>query len=153
MTNFKIIGISVETTNQNNQAVLDLGKLWQQFYEEQIFNKIPNKESDEIYAVYTDYETDYRGRYTTIIGQRVNNFDEIPDGLVGKEIKNEKILKYTAKGEMPNAVVETWKQIWENDAVLNRSYIADFEVYGVKSQQGAASEVEIFIGVIRNAHN
>lgn len=48
---------------------------------------------------------------------------------------------------MPNAVVETWKEIWANDATLKRTYLADFEVYGVKSQQGAESEVEIFIGV------
>jgi len=147
MENFKIIGISVETTNQNNQAATDLGQLWARFYNEQIFNKIPNKEREEVYAVYTDYESNYMGRYTTIIGQRVSTLDHIPEGLVGKEIKNEKLKKYLAKGEMPNAVVETWKEIWANDDRLNRSYIADFEVYGAKSQNGNKSEVEIFIGV------
>lgn len=80
MNNFKIIGISVETTNQNNQAAIDLGKLWQQFYSEEIFNKIPNKDSEEVYAIYTSYESDYTGKYTTIIGQRVSSLDHIPDG-------------------------------------------------------------------------
>ncbi|RYG08158.1 MAG: AraC family transcriptional regulator, partial [Chitinophagaceae bacterium] len=121
MENFKIIGISTQTTNQNNQAAKDLGALWQRFYAEEIFNKIPNKESEDVYAVYTDYESDYTGKYTTIIGQRVNTLDNIPDGLVGKEINNEKLLRYKAKGEMPNAVVETWKDIWANDIALYRT--------------------------------
>ncbi|GGI27753.1 GyrI-like domain-containing protein [Pedobacter mendelii] len=147
MENFKIIGISVVTTNQNNQAATDLGLLWGRFYNEQIFNKIPNKESEDVYAIYTDYESDYTEKYTTIIGQRVSSLDNIPDGLVGREINNERILRYFAKGEMPNAVVETWQEIWANDVTLKRTYVADFEVYGAKSQQGAESEVEIYIGI------
>jgi len=147
MENFKIIGIAVETSNQNNQAAIDLGKLWQQFYSGEIYNKIPNKETEEIYAVYTDYESDYTGRYTTIIGQRVNTLENIPDGLTGREIKNKNLLKYVAKGEMPMAIVHTWQEIWADDATLNRTYRADFEVYGEKAQQGENSEVEIYIGV------
>ena len=147
MNNFKIIGISVQTTNQNNQAAADIGKLWQRFYAEEIINKIPKKESKDVYAIYTNYQSDYTGTYTTIIGQKVSSLDNIPDGLVGKEIRNENLKKYIAKGEMPNAVVNTWLEIWNNDANLNRSYIADFEVYGAKAQNGAESEVEIYIGV------
>jgi len=147
MENFKIIGISTETTNQNNQAAADLAALWQRFYAEEIFNKIPNKESEDVYAVYTDYESDYTGKYTTIIGQRVTSLGNIPDGFVGREIKNEKLLRYKAKGEMPQAVLETWQEIWANDIALYRTYNADFEVYGEKSQQGVDSEVEIYIGV------
>jgi len=147
MENFKIIGISTETTNQNNQAAADLGKLWQRFFSEEISSKIPNKENEDIYAVYTDYENDYTGKYTTIIGHRVNNLNNIPDGFVGREIKNEKLLKYKAKGEMPKAVVETWQEIWKNNVALYRTYDADFEVYGEKSHLGADSEVEIYIGI------
>jgi len=147
MENFKIIGISVETKNQNNQATTDLGQLWSRFYGEEIFNKIPNKESEEVYAVYTDYESDYTGKYTTIIGQRVNSLDNIPNGMVGREINNERLLRYVAKGEMRNAVVETWKEIWANNIALYRTYNADFEVYGEKSQNGNESEVEIYIGI------
>ncbi|RYD69113.1 MAG: AraC family transcriptional regulator, partial [Sphingobacteriales bacterium] len=105
MENFKIIGISTQTSNQNNQAEADLGKLWQRFFAEEIASKIANKENEDIYAIYTDYESDYTGRYTTIIGQRVSTLDHIPDGFVGREIKNERLIKYKAKGEMPQAVV------------------------------------------------
>ena len=43
ITNFNIIGISVETTNENGKSVEDIGKLWEQFYSEGISDKIPNK--------------------------------------------------------------------------------------------------------------
>ena len=38
----KIIGISVRTTNQNEQAMQDIGNLWQRFFSEQLLAKIPN---------------------------------------------------------------------------------------------------------------
>lgn len=147
MENFKIIGISVETTNQDNQAAKDLGHLWGRFYNEQISSQIENKESEDVYAIYTDYESDYTGKYTTIIGHRVNSLAVIPHGFVGREILNEKLLRYLAKGEMPNAVIATWQEIWANNIALYRTYNADFEVYGKKSQNGNDSEVEIYIGV------
>ena len=50
----KIVGISVRTTNQNGQAMQDIGNLWQRFFSEQLLTKIPNKVSDAIYNIYTD---------------------------------------------------------------------------------------------------
>ncbi len=48
---FKIIGISTRTTNKDNQSQQDLGKLWEQFYADNIFEKIPNRISDEIFSI------------------------------------------------------------------------------------------------------
>lgn len=146
MTNgFKIIGISTRTTNKDNQSAQDLGKLWVQFYFENIIEKIPNKSSSNILSVYTDYKSDYTDEYTTIIGIPVSTLCEIPDGLIGREFKTDNFQKFTAKGEMPNAVVNTWIDIWQRDKELNRKYTYDFEVYGEKSQNGENSEVDIFI--------
>ncbi|MBN9293859.1 MAG: AraC family transcriptional regulator [Flavobacteriia bacterium] len=145
--NFKIIGISIETTNENGQAITDLGALWGKFYTENVIEKIPNKTGNEVYSVYTDYESDHTGKYTTIIGSPVSSLDLIPDGLVGRTFEGANFKKFTAKGSMPNAIAETWKEIWQKDKELNRSYTYDFEVYGEKSQNSENSEVEIFIAV------
>lgn len=147
MNTLKIIGISVETTNQNGKAIEDLGKLWGKFYAENIIGKIPNKVSEEVYSVYTDYESDYNGKYTTIIGMAISTLDEIPDGLIGRTFEVQDFKKFIAKGEMPDAVGKTWKEIWDQDAELNRSYIYDYEVYGSRSQNGETSEVDIYIGI------
>jgi predicted transcriptional regulator YdeE len=146
MTNgFKIIGISTRTTNKDNKAQQDLGQLWGKFYSENIFVKIPNKLSNEVITIYTDYKSDFTEDYTTIIGIPVSTLDEIPNGLVGREFQAENFQKFTAKGEMPNAVVNTWIDIWKRDKELNRKYSYDFEVYGEKSQNGENSEVDIYI--------
>ncbi len=145
---FKIIGISVRTTNQNNQAQQDIGNLWGQFFSEKMMEKIPNKISSDIIAIYTDYKSDYTEEYTTMIGIPVSTLDIIPEGLMGREFQSENFKKYSAKGEMPDAVVNTWVEIWQNDKNLNRKYTYDFELYGEQSQNGENSEVEIYIAVI-----
>ncbi|MDY3317383.1 GyrI-like domain-containing protein [Bergeyella sp. RCAD1439] len=142
---FKVIGISIRTTNKDNKSKEDLGKLWGQFYAENIFEKIPNKVSDEIFSIYTDYKSNYTEEYTTIIGVPVSTLNEIPNGLVGREFEAENFQKFVAKGEMPNAVINTWIDIWNRDEELNRKYTYDFEVYGENSQKGQDSEVEIYI--------
>ncbi|MDY3354475.1 GyrI-like domain-containing protein [Riemerella anatipestifer] len=142
---FKVIGISIRTTNKDNKSKEDLGKLWGQFYAENIFEKIPNKVSDEIFSIYTDYKSNYTEEYTAIIGVPVSTLNEIPNGLVGREFEAENFQKFVAKGEMPNAVINTWIDIWNRDEELNRKYTYDFEVYGENSQKGQDSEVEIYI--------
>ncbi len=58
LESFKIIGISVETTNENGKSAMDLGELWERFYAENIMAQVLNKEGEDIYAIYTDYESD-----------------------------------------------------------------------------------------------
>ncbi|SFB73651.1 Predicted transcriptional regulator YdeE, contains AraC-type DNA-binding domain [Flexibacter flexilis DSM 6793] len=147
MNGFNVIGIAVRTTNANQQAAQDLGKLWETFFSQNIMAQIPNKVSDEILSIYTDYESDYRGAYTTVLGMKVSSLDHVPEGLVGRHFPAEKFQVFVAKGAMPQAVVNTWIEIWGKDSVLGRKYTYDFEVYGAKSQNGENSEVEIFIAV------
>lgn len=142
-----IIGIAIRTKNKDNQAQKDLGKLWTQFFEEKIAEKIPNKISTEIFAIYTDYKSDHTEEYTALIGMPVSSLEEIPDGLIGREFEPEKFEIVTARGEMPKAVATTWAQIWQNDDNLDRKYSYDFEVYGEKSQQEENSEVDIYISI------
>ena len=147
LNRFYIIGIAIETTNANGQAAQDLGQLWEQFFAQQISTQLPTKLSDDIYAIYTDYESDYTGKYTAIIGHKVTALTDIPKGMVRKVIPSGNYQSFLAKGAMPAAVGATWQQIWAQDEVLNRAYQADFEVYGAKSQQGDESEVAIYIGL------
>lgn len=142
-----IIGLAVETTNENGQAAQDLGLLWQQFFTQTIAQAIPNKTSEDIYAIYTNYESDYRGKYTAIIGCTVATLDAIPDGLIGRTFAGGQYQRFLAKGAMPRAVQQTWQEIWAKGDLLERNYSADFEIYGAKSKNGAASEVAIYISL------
>ncbi|MEO6819914.1 MAG: effector binding domain-containing protein [Ginsengibacter sp.] len=144
---FKIIGIAVETTNYNGKAAEDLGLLWKQFFNENVLGRIDNKLSGEIFAIYTDYASDYKGNYKAIIGLKVDSLATLTNDLIGQEFTGGNYKKFTAKGKLPGAVAETWKEIWERDKELNRKYTADFEVYGDRSQNGENAEVDIFIAV------
>lgn len=146
MNDFKIIGILTETTNENGQSIKDVEEIWGVFWGENISDKIPNKESNEIYAVYTDYESDYTGKYTLIIGFPVTTLDTIPDGFIGREISVGKNEKYISKGKMPEAILKTWTEIWQ-DTQLKRAYRADVTVHGKKYFDGDSAEVETYISI------
>ena len=144
---FNIIGISMVTTNKNGQSIKDIGTLWQRFQKEQIASKIPNIISGEVYSLFTDYESDFSGKYLTIIGFKVSDLDTIPNGMIGRAFTGGSYKKFTAKGEMPQAIAKTWQTVWSEDKTLKRRYTVDFEVYGPKSQKGVDSEVDIYIAV------
>ena len=146
MKQFKIIGISVRTTNENNKAMKDIPALWNKFLSGNSIEKIPNKLSSEIYCIYTEYEKDHTKPYTTILGCKVENLDKIPEGMIGKNFEGGKYQKFIAKGDTTKgAVVQEWSKIWNSD--LERKYTADFEVYGEKAQNPENAEVEIYVAV------
>ena len=72
---FKIIGISTETSNKEGEASTAIGALWGQFISENLLEKIPNRVDSDIVCIYTDYESDYTGKYTCILGLKVSSLD------------------------------------------------------------------------------
>ena len=143
---FYVIGISIRTTNKDGQSAKDIETLWGRFWGEEIQKKIPNKLNNDIYAVYTDYETDFTGPYTTIVGARVSSLETIPDGFVGIAIEKGAYKKFVSKGKMPEAVYNTWLEIWQSKS-LNRAYKADFTIHGKKYYDGDNAEVETYLSV------
>ena len=142
---FHIIGISVRTTNQEGKSQKDIGELFGNFFQNRLIEKIPNRETDDIYCMYTEYENDFNGLYTTIIGCKVTSLEDIPSGFIGKAIPTTKYLVYTSVGKLPESVGKTWGEIWQSD--INRSYVADFDVYGQKSVDPENAEVETYISI------
>lgn len=143
---FNVIGIAVRTTNENEQASIDIPALWGKFMSEGIAAKIPNKIDHAIYCIYTDYEKDHTKPYTTILGCKVENLDIIPDGMVGQTFETAGYEKYTVKGNLSQGLVyNAWLKIWSEE--LPRIFTADFEVYGEKAQNPENAEVDIFIAV------
>ena len=146
LESFKIIGITVRTTNENGQAGIDIPKLWNKFMTENVLTKIPNKISEEIYSIYTEYKSDHTEPYTTVLGCKVNSLATIPEGMQGFTFQGGNYKKFTAKGDLTQgAVYQEWSKIWNLD--LKRAYTADFEVYGEKAQNQQNAEVAIFIAL------
>jgi predicted transcriptional regulator YdeE len=143
---FSVIGISVRTTNENEQAAKDIPALWNKFMAEAIATKIPNKIDDAFYCIYTEYEKDHTKPYTTILGCKVENLDTIPNGMIGKIVNEATYTKHIAKGNIMQGIVfNEWVKIWNTN--LPRTFTADFEIYGAKAQNPENAEVDIFIAV------
>ena len=144
---FQLIGIALKTktTNENGQSAIDCGNLWQQFEKGNYAEKIPGKLSNEIFAVYYNYEGDHTKPFSYFIGCKVKKDTETFDGLDGLKIPDGIFEKIIAKGKMPDCVVNAWKDIWNSN--LPRAYNADFEVYDQRSKDWNVAEVNIFISI------
>jgi predicted transcriptional regulator YdeE len=143
---FSVIGISIRTTNENGQAEQDIPALWNKFMTERTIEKIPNKIDNTVYCIYTDYEKDHTKPYTTILGCKVENLNNIPNEMVYKTFDESEYEKFVAKGNILKGMVfGEWTKIWNSD--LDRAFTADFEVYGEKAQNPEKAEVGIFVAV------
>ncbi|QSB29208.1 GyrI-like domain-containing protein [Flavobacterium sp. CLA17] len=143
---FKVIGISVRTTNQNNQAGKDIADLWNRFMNDKISEAIPNKIDNTVYSIYTDYESDHTKPYTTILGCRVENLNDIPNGMIGKSFDGGNYVKLSAKGDLSkDLIINKWLEIWQMD--LERVFTADFEVFSEKAQNPTDAEIDFLIAV------
>ena len=143
----KLIGISLgrKTSNLDGQSGIDCGNLWQKFEMENCFEKIPNKISDEVLAVYHEYEGDHTKPYSYFIGCRVDHNTAAPAGMQSLEIPKAEYRKIIAKGIMPGCVANAWINIWSSN--IQRAYQADFEIYDKRSKDWNDAEVDIYIGV------
>ncbi|MBC7486255.1 MAG: AraC family transcriptional regulator [Cytophagaceae bacterium] len=145
---FKLVGIKLDnkTTNQNKQSSKDCGELWQKFETDKIFDVIPEKLSNEVYAVYFDYEKDETTPFSYFIGCKVEMNSETPKELIELIIPTQEYSKFTAKGVMTGCVTDAWKEIWNSDT--ERKFGFDFEVYDERSQDWSNAEVDIYISTI-----
>lgn len=145
--NFRLVGLKLETktTNENNQSNVDCGNLWQKFESDKIAEQIPYKLSNEIFAVYYDYEGDKTKAFSYFIGCKVDENAEIPKGLNELIIPAQQYAKVIAKGEMTGCITQAWEKIWNSN--LNRQFGFDFEIYDERSQNWNNAEVTIFVSI------
>ena len=99
---------------------------------DKILEAIPNNIDNTVYSIYTNYERDQTKTYTTILGCKVGNLNDIPSGMISKLFESGNYVKLSAKGDlMKSLIVNKWREIWEMD--LDRTFTADFEVFGAKA--------------------
>lgn len=146
-----IIGIECRTSNASEDGPQDIPRLWRLFYSEDILNKIPNKASNEVIALYCDYEGDYTQPYSLVIGCPVTSLNDIPEGMVAKTIPTGLYAAFRAIGEYPTSLIETWGNIWQTE--LKRTYTGDYEFYGEKFSSGSPRELEIYIAIEKEISN
>ena len=142
---FKLIGLNLghKTTNENNRSNKDCGNLWEKFENEKVFDLIPNKLGNEIYAVYFNYEKDETKPFSYFIGCHVDENTETPKNLKSLEVPSQHYVKVTAKGVMTGCITEAWKKIWNSE--IQRKFGFDLEVYDERSLDWNDAEIDIYV--------
>ena len=136
-----IQGLQVRTKNADemNIETQKIAPLWGRFFHE----VLPTLgESATVYGVYHNYESDAQGAFDVLVGA---DKVEVTDEMKSVALQAGKYLMFPVKGELPQAIIDTWMQIWAyfDDPSIDerRAYETDFELYK------SANEVEIYIGV------
>jgi predicted transcriptional regulator YdeE len=66
--------------------------------------------------------------------------------MVGKSVSGGNYVKTTARGDLTKGfIANEWSKIWRMD--LERTYTADFEVFGEKARNPTDAEIDFFIAV------
>ena len=145
---FNVIGFELKTTSK--RAEVEIGQLWHKFIAERWEDKIPTITHIEPLAVYYDYHG--KGMccpmgpdsYACLIGCQVEKLDEIPVGMTGKAVPEQKYAVFTVTGEFPESLINAWKEI-NGMKELERTFLYDFESY--KHFREPSQEVDVYVGV------
>lgn len=146
MGGFTVVGLTTRTTNKDGQATDDINALWQRFFEEAVGELIPARDGEAIYAIYHSYEGGHDEPYSLTIGCRVKSDDfSLPAGLDSVFVAPGDYMVFSAQGEQPRALLETWQAIWKSG--ISRAFKTDVEIYGPKFFEEGLHEILICIGI------
>ncbi|MGE7919005.1 GyrI-like domain-containing protein [Viridibacillus sp. NPDC093762] len=107
----QIYGKSVRTNNQNTEEII---RLWEEFLHLNL--------TGEIYAVYTNYASDFTDDYDLHIGTEDHNTNDVSVIIPADNYLAIEVDHTDSKG-----VFNAWGKIWKSD--INRAYKTDFEHY------------------------
>ncbi len=133
-----IVGVSATTSNDDPKMGEIIGKLWADFYQGSIHEKIKNKVNEYAIGLYSDYT---QNGYTVTAGNEVSKCEN--SDLVTKIIPAGKYAKFSVQGDMQQAVAQAWGEIWQMD--LERSFAGDFEEYLNSDYDNA--KIDIYIAL------
>ena len=136
-----IAGLSTVTNNEFEMSEENgkIAQLWEEYFANDVYKKTFDKaNSDFMYGVYSDYESDASGNYKVTVGVEVTK----PKNAI--VIEDKKYLVFTKQGELPMIVVELWEEIWayfEKNSEYERAFEVDFEKYAKED------EIEIYVSI------
>src|SRR5947209_3011198 len=86
---FYVAGLARRTNNAREAEAAgqgEIAKVWLEFTQGHVADKIDHPLDDSLVAVYTDYESDQHGDYTYLLGKKVAEVRDLPAGLVGRHV-------------------------------------------------------------------
>jgi predicted transcriptional regulator YdeE len=147
-----VAGFQIRTSNAEELAGNGkIEQLWRRFFVENLGAQIPNRATEDLYVVYSNYESDENGAYDYLLGSPVTSIDNLPAGMTYAAIPaGDYAVVTTEKGPVKQVMQSAWRRIWSlSTAELGgrRSYLTDYEVYDHRAANPADAQVEIHLGL------
>ena len=128
-----VAGLSIRTSN--DKAFEDIPAHWARFFSEQVLAQIPDRVSDELYAVYTEFDRIpqsaddiYSLGYTFVLGVAVSGTSRLSASMVSTVIPAAKRAVFPVQPAQSDQVGGQWRQIWQMQD-LPRIFASDYEHY------------------------
>lgn len=142
-----IVGISVRTSLA--EASKDIPATWERFFREGVLETLPRDPGDAaLYAVYTDYESDFAGPYTMVLGVAVPEDAKVPAGRRRVTLPAGPYATFALEGDPSRIVWGAWQHVngsWPERAL--RRYVADFERYPLETAGRAHVSLTLSVGL------
>ncbi|MFF2911627.1 GyrI-like domain-containing protein [Paenibacillus sp. NPDC057934] len=147
-----LTGISARTTNVEEAGPNGvIPGLWEQFSQVNLAEATGTSNPHLTYGLYTDYESDFTGAYTILIGHESgNDASHKENGFAHVAVPESNYMVFTTtKGPMEEVVPQAWTEIWQyfKDSLEKRTYTGDFELYDASKFDAAGVEVQIYISI------
>ncbi len=110
---FTVVGLTVRTTNDKEAGGQGLiPKFWESVMDQDKLSQVPNRLSDDMVVVYSDYASDASGAYSYTLGVRVSSADKVADGFVARKIQAGKYAVIQSEQGPPQEVIPAlWAKI------------------------------------------
>ncbi|NUU62959.1 GyrI-like domain-containing protein [Paenibacillus agri] len=147
-----LTGISARTTNAEEAGPNGvIPGLWGQFSQANLAEATGASNPHLTYGLYTDYESDFTGAYTILLGHEHGSAEiHKESGFAHAVVPESNYMVFTTvKGPMEVVVPQAWAEIWKyfKDSPEKRTYTGDFELYDARKFDAAGVEVQIYIAV------
>ncbi|HEY0818201.1 MAG TPA: GyrI-like domain-containing protein [Rhizobacter sp.] len=136
-----VLGLPLRT--RNDRAFQDIPAHWARFSGENWLARIPHRADGDVYAVYAHHEhegVDNHGDYTLIIGARVTEASEVPEGLASVVIPPAKHAVFEVERGRHDKVGQRWLDVWANQDLV-KTHRCDHERYAPDGN------IEIRVGI------
>lgn len=152
---FRIVGKEIRVRNDNGENYKVIPEFWTKCLQDGIIAEF-EKMTNRINPQYIDtmgmcMNFDGVNTFSYLICVETTNFDYIPEGMVAKIIPGSKYAAFTARGKMPEAIQQMWKDIygkWFPASGYERTNGPDYELYDKRSEINDENcEVDIYIPI------
>lgn len=136
------VGIGKRTSNSDPQMEEVVNGLWNRFYNEGIYESIPNKTNSKTLGMYTDFAGNEMENYKAIVACEVLSEPEKGNYEIWK-VPSGPYAKFIFKGIGIQGVTKAWEEVGKMG--LPRTFCCDFEEYQDDNMENG--DIHIYVGL------